>query len=616
MISETLKKLYKFVLPDDTSSLIFYASLALFIAIWNINIFLNDEVGLVGQLFNLVHGSLSLAVMPDKIYEGLSFGNRFGNCVPIQSFTLGGKVYALCTHAVPVFATPFYYLLYVANITIGIRLFFVTVESFSIFMIVMLLGKRCGRARLGIYVGIFTALVVFSANAYIGSTMAPLVFDQWGALMAIQLLNIVATALVMVISYRIFNRYFRSTRVGEFGAMYLLIATPLTFWAIASKDHAMSVFLIVASIGSFYKYLLDGKTVNRYISYALVGLTVWVRIFDALPLFDAIFLTDMVTSRGKVKGLLTAFATLLLSLAPYFINNYLLFGNLLLTPVYLSAHQQLASESSMATFMATSGSSAGISGLLLRVPSLPLNTWNPGFLLYIPQNLFNALFYVNMPVTLSLFQICPLLILPLIAGVMYLAKVVVGGLRSGSSKSLSINAGFALNLLFAIYIGAHLLVYAPFGDQGFGLDMRYYVPLYVPLLFFTLVVIKNVVKHGGFTERSYIVSWAVLIFVAACILHTPVNLGRILSDGFSFNRTIGTVTLLSMTLFIPYLLGVKSNLKWLSVLVGFATFVSSCWLFVAVLIWQKTPLDVPRPGMMLPLIDIVHKAIISLGLFL
>ncbi|HXY87398.1 MAG TPA: hypothetical protein VEG44_03070 [Candidatus Acidoferrales bacterium] len=606
MISETLKKLYRFALPDDTSSLIFYASLALFIAIWNINIFINDEVTLVGQLFNLVHGSLSMAIMPDKIYEGLGFGNS----APILGFTLGGKVYAFYTHAVPVFAIPFYYLLYMANITIGIRLFFVTVESFSIFMIAMLVGKRCGRARLGVYVGIFTALVVFSVNAYIGSTMAPLVFEQWGALMAIQLLNIVATALVMVISYRIFNRYFQSTRLGEFGAMYLLIATPLTFWAVASKDHAISVFLIVASIGSFYKYLLEGKTVNRYISYALVGLTVWVRIFDAVPLFAAIFVTDIVTSRGKVKSSLTAFATVILSLIPYFINNYLLFGNPLLSPVYLSAHQELASESSVAT----SGSSSSIPGLLLKIPSLFLNTWKPEFLPYIPQNLFNALFYVNMPVTLSLFQICPLLILPVIAGVLYLARTLVGKLRSGPSNPLNISGGFALNLVFAIYIAAHLLAYAPFGDQGFGLDMRYYVPLYVPLLFFSLVVIKDVVKRGGFITRSYIFSWAILIFVAAYIVHIPLNLDSIVKGiGFSFNRTIGTATLLSMALFIPYLIGFKGNLKWLSVLVGFATFVSSCWLFVAVLIWQKTPLGVPRPGMMLPLMDVVNKAMISLA---
>ena len=605
MISETLKKLYRFVLPDNTSSLIFYASLALFIAIWNINIFLNDEVTLAGQLFNLVHGSLSMAVMPDKIYEGLGFGTS----APILGFTLEGKVYAFYTHAVPVFATPFYYLLYVANITIGIRLFFTTIESFSIFMIAMLLGKRCGRARLGAYVGIFTALVLFSVNAYIGSTMAPLVFEQWGALMAIQLLNIVATALTMVISYRIFNRYFHSTRLGEFGAIYLLIATPLTFWAVASKDHALSVFLIVASIGSFYKYLLDGKAVNRYISYALVGLTVWVRIFDALPLFAAIFLTDVVTSRGRMKSSLTAFATVIFSLIPYFINNYLLFGNPLLSPVYLSAHQELASESSVIT----TGSSSGIPGLLLKVPSLFLNTWKPEFLPYIPQNLYNALFYVNMPVTLSLFQICPLLILPVFAGVLYLVRAV-GKLRSGSAP-LNINRDFALNLVFAIYIGAHLLVYAPFGDQGFGLDMRYYLPLYVPLLFFSLVVIKDVVERGRFITRSYVFSWAVLIFVAAYVVHDPLNLGNIVHGiGFSLNRTIGTATLLSMALFIPYLVGFKSNIKGLSALVGFATFVSSCWLFFAVLIWQKTPLGVPRLGMMLPLMDVVNKAMISLAI--
>jgi hypothetical protein len=605
MISATLKKLYRFVLPDDTSALIFYASLAIFIAIWNINIFINDEITLAGQLFNLVHGSLSMAVMPEKIYEGLGFGNS----APILGFTLEGKVYAFYTHAVPVFATPFYYLLYGANITIGIRLFFITIESFLIFMISMLLGKRHDRGKVGAYAGIFAALVLFSVNAFIGSKMAPLVFEQWGALMAIQLLNIVATALIMVISYRIFNCYFRSTCLGEFGAIYLLIATPLTFWAVASKDHTMSILLIVASIGSFYKYLLDGRAVYRYISYALVGLTVWVRIFDALPLFAAIFLPDLLTSRGKIKSALTAFVTVIFSLIPYFINNYLLFGNLLLSPVYLSAHQDLVSDASLTT----TGSTFGILGILLKIPALFLDTWKPEFLPCIPQNLYNALFYVNMPVTLSLFQICPLLILPVIAGVLYLARTV-SALRLGLPP-LNISRDFAVNLLFAVYIVVHLLVYAPFGDQGFGLDMRYYVPLYVPLLFFTLVVIKEIVKRGGFITRSYVLSWGVLIFAAACIAYAPLNLDNILRGiGFSLNRTIGTATLLIMALFIPYFVGFKGNVKWLSALVGFATFVSSFWLFVTVLIWQKTPIGVPRPGMMLPLMDMVNKAIINLAL--
>lgn len=606
MISETLKKVYRFVLPDDTSSLIFYASLAIFIAIWNINIFINDEVTLAGQLFNLVHGSLSMTVMPEKIYEGLGFGNS----APILGFTLGGKVYAFYTHAVPVFATPFYYLLYGANITIGIRLFFMTIESFLIFMVSMLLGRRYGRGKVGAYTGIFAALVLFSVNAFIGSTMVSLVFEQWGALMAIQLLNIVATALIMVISYRIFKRYFRSTRLGEFGAIYLLVATPLTFWAVASKDHTMSVLLIVASIGSFYKYLLDDRAVYRYLSYALVGFSVWVRIFDALPLFAAIFFTDLLTSKGRIKSALMAFITVALSLIPYFINNYLLFGNPLLSPVYLSAHQDLASDSSLTT----TGGSSGILGLLLKIPSFFLDTWKAASLPYIPQNLYNALFYVNMPMTLSLFQICPLLILPVIAGVLYLARTVGRMLRSGV-PSLNISTDFAVKLIFAVYIGVHLLIYAPFGDQGFGLDMRYYVPLYVPLLFFLLVVIKDVVKRGGFVTRSYVLSWGVLIFATACIAYSPLNLESILRGiGFSLNRTIGTATLLIMALFIPYFMGFKGNIKWLSALVGFATFVSSCWLFVAVLIWQKTPMGIPRPGMMLPLMDMVNKAIVSLAL--
>jgi hypothetical protein len=66
-----------------------------------------------------------------------------------------------------------------------------------------------------------------------------------------------------------------------------------------------------------------------------------------------------------------------------------------------------------------------------------------------------------------------------------------------------------------------------------------------------------------------------------------------------------------MAFFVPYFVGYRKRLKDLAILVGFATFVSSYWLFIACMIWQKTPIGVPRPGMMLPVMEIVHRVIMS-----
>jgi hypothetical protein len=603
MIFTKLLSFYRRILPNEMAALLFYASLAAYIAIWNVNIFINDEVTLAAQLFNLGKGTLWIETAPAKLYEGLSFGAS----PPILGFTLHGHLYAFYTHAVPVFATPFYAFLYLISVTVGIRLFFAALWSLSLFMVIWLLGRQWGRPRLGRDLGILIALAMLVINGYLATRLPPLVFDEWGALMAIQLFNILATLAILIISLRIFTRYFADSRVAEFGAVYILIATPLTFWAVSGKDHTASVLLIVASIWSLYVYLLDGKKRYRYLSYALVGVSFWVRVFDAVPLFIAIILTDSLTSKERTKAALSAVATVLLAMAPYFVNNCLLFGNPFLSPVYVSARPEIAQQAS--------GAAANIGSSLLeaiqRLPMLFFGTWNLQSSPSWPENLYHVLFYVKMPLTLSLFQICPLLIVPLWAAIPYVAQKLVR--LSQGQMHLRIDRKRAIAGTFFIYITAHLVIYAPIQDQGFGLDMRYYLPLYIPLLFFTLASIQGVLAYPSRIARAFSVAWGIfmgVVLVYVVLLRPPISdLLSILS--FPFIGTLGVVTAVLMALFVPYVTGRKKLAKELAILVGFATFVSSYWLAVACLIWQKTPIGIPRPGLVLPIMEIVHRAIIS-----
>jgi len=222
-----------------------------------------------------------------------------------------------------------------------------------------------------------------------------------------QLFNILATAAIVLLSLRIFTRYFADDRVAAFGAAFILIATPLTFWAVSAKDHTASILLITASVWSLYTYLLDGKQRYRYLSYIFVGLCFWVRVFDAIPLLLAIILTDLLTSTARIKAVITGAATVLLGMIPYFINNYLLFNNPFLSPVYLSAlvNSNQASPSNSTTGSALLSAIKILSTFFLQTLNLQTApSW--------PQNLYHVLFYVDMPVTLSVFQICPLLIIP------------------------------------------------------------------------------------------------------------------------------------------------------------------------------------------------------------
>ena len=596
-----LRTLYRYVFSDDTSTLFFFASLTFCLALWNLNIFINDEVTLAAQLINLGHGVLSLETTPTRLYEGLSFGGSG----PMLAFTYQGHVYAFYTHALAVFAAPFYALLYIISATVGIRLFFASLWSFSIFMVSWLLGKRWGKPRLGRDLGAFVALGLLIINIYVATKLPPLVFDQWGALMAIQLFNILATSAIVLFSLSIFRRYFANGRIAAFGAAYILVATPVTFWAVSAKDHTASVLLIVASIWSLYIYLLDGKTRYRYLSYILVGISFWVRVFDAIPLLIAIVLTDLLTSEGRIKALITAAVTVTLGMVPYFINNFLLFGNPFLSPVYLSAHQEIAQQTSSAA----ASTSSALFATIQRLPTLFFSTWDVQSSANWPQHLYHVLFYVNMPVTLSIFQICPLLIVPLFAALPYVVQKL-SSFKRGAVR-LKIEKKRAIAVTFFVCIVAHLIIYAPFQEQGFGLDMRYFLPLYIPLLFFTLASIRDVLMFEGRIERAFAAAWIifaglVLVYIALFALKTS-NL--ISSLSFPFIGTLGVITAALMVLFVPYFVGYRKGVKELAILVGFATFVSSYWLIFASLVWQKTPIGVPRPGMILPIMEVIHRVI-------
>src|SRR5665647_221659 len=596
-----LRTLYRYVFSDDTSTLFFFASLTFCLALWNLNIFINDEVTLAAQLINLGHGVLSLETTPTRLYEGLSFGGSG----PMLAFTYQGHVYAFYTHALAVFAAPFYALLYIISATVGIRLFFASLWSFSIFMVSWLLGKRWGKPRLGRDLGAFVALGLLIINTYVATKLPPLVFDQWGALMAIQLFNILATSAIVLFSLSIFRRYFANGRIAAFGAAYILVATPVTFWAVSAKDHTASVLLIVASIWSLYMYLLDGKTRYRYLSYILVGISFWVRVFDAIPLLIAIVLTDLLTSEGRIKALITAAVSVTLGMVPYFINNFLLFGNPFLSPVYLSAHQEIAQQTSSAA----ASTSSALFATIQRLPTLFFSTWDVQSSANWPQHLYHVLFYVNMPVTLSIFQICPLLIVPLFAALPYVVQKL-SSFKRGAVR-LKIEKKRAIAVTFFVCIVAHLIIYAPFQEQGFGLDMRYFLPLYIPLLFFTLASIRDVLMFEGRIERAFAAAWIiftglVLVYIALFALKTS---SLISSLSFPFIGTLGVITAALMVLFVPYFVGYRKGVKELAILVGFATFVSSYWLIFASLVWQKTPIGVPRPGMILPIMEVIHRVI-------
>jgi hypothetical protein len=66
-------------------------------------------------------------------------------------------------------------------------------------------------------------------------------FARWGEIAAINIVNIVAMCIVILIIYRLFKQLFDSEKIGFIAALIALIGTSFSLWALTSKDRSSSI---------------------------------------------------------------------------------------------------------------------------------------------------------------------------------------------------------------------------------------------------------------------------------------------------------------------------------------------------------------------------------------
>ena len=220
---------------------------------------------------------------------------------------------------------------------INLRLFFIFVWLLAVSALIYYYsGTR--RTK---YVLAILALLFFAANLLLYFFPAlygfwsflhyPLEFARWGEIAAINIVNIMAMCIVILIIYRLFKRIIDSERIGFVAALIALIGTSLALWAVTGKDHSLSLLFIMLAIYFYYSYAESNQAKYKYFAFAMIGLELWVRAEAAVPLFCALILTELLfvyrnnTARTQLLNVTKIVAVILISLLPFFINNTLLF---------------------------------------------------------------------------------------------------------------------------------------------------------------------------------------------------------------------------------------------------------------------------------------------------
>ena len=596
------QKLLHSIFPDRTAIVIFLLAVTLLLSFWQVGTLLNDEWITANQLTNLKNGSLTVEV--------IKYGGDWG------IYNMSGRPVGAYTHALPVFALPVYYALSAVDHIINLRLFFIIVWLLAVSALIYYYS---GTKRTK-YVLAILALLFFAANLLLyffpslygfwSFLHHPLEFARWGEIAAINIVNIVAMCIVILIIYRLFKHIFDSERIGFVAALIALIGTSFPLWALTGKDHSVSLLFIMLAIYFYYSYAESNQVKYKYLAFAMVGLELWVRAEAAVPLFCALFLTELLfiyrnnTARAQLLNVTKIVAVILISLIPFFINNYLLFGNIFLPTLT----DVVITGTTTETAPVSAHGMDQIVAMLRSTSKIPA-LFGVMFGKYhvLSGTVVPFLFHNDNTTLMSIFEVCPLLIFSLF--ILYRLFVL---LRRNARAILK--KEYYLPFLFICYSITHILIYSGYTYpyyRGGTWDYRYFLPVYVPLLYFAFSFLHDYNVLDKLEEITTALTSCIVILTPALIVGVCV-FGSI--TGSNDFYTLGimckilawiTIAFLAVSFGFLALKRSEQSKELFAYAIGFSIFTTFFWLFGIGFMWGKTLCA----GFVLPTMNIIHGVI-------
>lgn len=303
------EKIIKFLESNQISLLLFFISMFLFTSFAGTRLFLSDEGIVLDQFYNLINGSLALKIAKINVNNGIFM-------------TIGNNLYGKFSYSLPILSLPTYYILKLIDSFFGAHLFLLQLWAVSGGLVIFLIGKirNIKYATAG---GIVAYFILLTSNLYF---FKPIYFPMWGELLSIEFTNIMISSFLILIIYLFFKNFF-SNKIALFVSFFIIFATPIPFYAITLKHHALTLLLTLLSF--YFFYISYEKKDNKfiYLAYISAGLCIWTRILDGSVLLASLLLTDFLIFRRSIKYISSISIVIILSLLPFLIFNYLLLGN-------------------------------------------------------------------------------------------------------------------------------------------------------------------------------------------------------------------------------------------------------------------------------------------------
>lgn len=308
-IETTYKKILKQLENNQIPLVIFFSSLFVFLSFAGTRLFITDDGITLNQFYNLLHGSISLEAWKINTDKGVYL-------------LFNDKLYGKFSYSLIILSFPSYYVLKILDFLYGAHLFLLQLWALSggIIAYIFTKNRNIKNAEL---IGALFYLVLIAVNIY---KFKPIYFPIWGELLSIEFTNMLISSFLVLVVYLLFKNFFND-KVALFAAFFVILATPVSFYAISLKHHSLSLLLTTLAFYFFYKYTEKNENKFIYFAYVLAGLCVWTRILDGIVLLLSLLVADLFIFRRSLKYLLPISIIVTISLMPFFIFNYSTLGN-------------------------------------------------------------------------------------------------------------------------------------------------------------------------------------------------------------------------------------------------------------------------------------------------
>jgi|GEM_PF-1755666 len=464
-----IKKLSNFLYSNSIALLIFFSSFFILLSFASTRLFLSDEGVILDQFYNLINGSLAIKIAKINTVKGIFI-------------LVGNNLYGLFSYSLLLLSLPIYYLLRIIDHYYGAHLFIVQLWALSGGLIIYLIMKH-NNPKLAVKSGILSYCILIFSNWYF---FKPIYFPKWGELLSIELTNILITSFLVLIIHQLFKKLF-SDKIALFASFFVILATPISFYALTLKHHSLTLFFTLLSIYYFYKHFESKDNKFIFIAYFFAGLCVWTRILDgAILLLTLLAMDFLILKKREAKYISNVLILIIISLIPFFIFNYLILGN----PFSILESTPLTDKAitlqTAKDFISLGNEGNNLQNELLNKLGYTWNTLGTNWVM-----MFASILFLKMNNTFGIFLVSPFIILSL---VFFFHKIKYKIKYNAMDKFFILYIGILTGTYSILSIFFNRLSFISIlTDTPMVIEYRYLLIGYIILLYFALRI--NTIKE-------------------------------------------------------------------------------------------------------------------------